>query len=349
MVFNFYKNQIKFKATLSSGFYSYKNIASTRYFSQIKVYNNFNEINNKVINKVLMNQQVSITQQELNKLKKIPGVKFDLPFTKETYCSLLKLIGKPKTRLRKRGVYVFTHKETGNKYVGSSNSLSRRLFQYFNNLHFNQNNTGLLLPLIQKEGFSAFNLEIKVMPLELNTGYYFLFLEQYYLLHSDFNLNVQKIVNFRVKQGTTIYLYNIDGTVLYYTSNSLNQIKDDLGIHYNTCIKGIKKSDNYLNFFRITDTPLSKAEKANLNMHQLCDLILEKKALFLKNTFSAKKSLSVVLTEEVSGKSHKFSSIKEAVEYLKSKNILVNRNTISKYLKAEKPYKGYILYRENKF
>lgn len=297
---------------------------------------------------MLTNQQVSITQQKLNILKKIPGVKFDLPFTVETYCSLVKLVGKPKTRLRKQGVYIFTHKATGNKYIGSSNSLSRRLFQYFNYLHFNQKNTGLLLPLIKKEGFSAFNLEIKVMPPGLDTGYYFLFLEQYYLLHCDFNLNVQKIVNFRVKQGTTIYLYSLNGSVLYYTSNSLNQIKDDLGIHYNTCIKGIKKSESYLNFFRITNTPLDKAEKANLNLHQLCNLILEKKALFLKNTFSAKKSLPVVFTEKVTGKSHKFSSIKEAVVYLENKNILVNRNTISKYLKAGKPYKGYILSVENK-
>ena len=52
---------------------------------------------------------------------------------------------------------MFTHKATGSKYVGSSNSLSRRLDQYFTFKHFNQENSGLLLPLIKKDGFpSAF-------------------------------------------------------------------------------------------------------------------------------------------------------------------------------------------------
>lgn len=64
----------------------------------------------------------------------------------------------------KAGVYIFTHKATGSKYVGSSNSLSRRLDQYFTFKHFNQENSGLLLPLIKKDGFGAFNLEIFVVP-----------------------------------------------------------------------------------------------------------------------------------------------------------------------------------------
>lgn len=50
---------------------------------------------------------------------------------------LLGLIGKPKTRGLKAGVYIFTLKPTGHKYVGSSNSLSRRLYQYFKFKHIN--------------------------------------------------------------------------------------------------------------------------------------------------------------------------------------------------------------------
>lgn len=33
------------------------------------------------------------------------------------------------------------------------------------------------------------------------------FLEQYYLLDKNYNLNTHKIVNFRVNQGFKIYLY----------------------------------------------------------------------------------------------------------------------------------------------
>jgi len=70
----------------------------------------------------LVNQQVSITQKDLDRLKSIPGVKFDLPINDQTYLSYIGLVGKPKTRGLKAGVYIFTHKETDSKYVGSSNS-----------------------------------------------------------------------------------------------------------------------------------------------------------------------------------------------------------------------------------
>lgn len=85
--------------------------------------------------------------------------------------------------------------------MGSSNSLSRRLDQYFTFKHLNQENSGKLLPFIKKDGFSNFSLEIFVMPATLSSDYYFLFLEQYFLLHKSFNLNTQRIVNFRVNQG----------------------------------------------------------------------------------------------------------------------------------------------------
>lgn len=181
------------------------------------------------------------------------------------------------------------------------------------------------------------------MPAGLNTGYYYLFLEQYFLLQSDFNLNVQWTVNFRIKQGTTISLYNLDGSVLYSTSKSLSEIRDDFFIHHNTCMRGIKKAESSLNFFRITNIPFENAKKANLDLDQLSNLILEKKALLLKNTLSAKISLPIVLKEIAIGKILDFTSIKAAVLYFKSKGILADRNIKSKYLKSEKPYKGYIL------
>jgi hypothetical protein len=85
------------------------------------------------------------------------------------------LVGTPKTRGLKAGVYIFTHLVSGSQYVGSSNSLSRRLDQYFTFKQFNQENSGQLLPLMKKEGFDKFSLEIFVMPSEFASDYYFLF------------------------------------------------------------------------------------------------------------------------------------------------------------------------------
>lgn len=98
-------------------------------------YDNCEDITSEVLNNLLSNQQVSPTEEKLTRLKAIPGVRFDWPFNSQTYSSYLSLVGKPKDRGLKAGVYMFTQKVTGSKYVGSSNSLSRRLDQYFTFKH----------------------------------------------------------------------------------------------------------------------------------------------------------------------------------------------------------------------
>jgi hypothetical protein len=108
----------------------------TRHIHNSKIYRPFSlvqehiakgkPINSVIINSVLLNQKVAIFQKELDELLNLPSVKFDLPITDETYPSILALIGKPQSRRSKTGVYIFTHKYTNNKYVGSSNDLARR-------------------------------------------------------------------------------------------------------------------------------------------------------------------------------------------------------------------------------
>ena len=248
--------------------------ACFRFYSSVNLYESYDDITSETLNILLANQGVSITQAKLDKLKNIPSVKFNLPLNDQTIRALIGLIGRPKTRGLKAGVYIFTHKPTGRKYVGSSNSLSRRLDQYFTFKHLNQDNSGQLLPFIKSEGFDKFSLEVFVLPAtpEFSSDYDYLFLEQYYLLHRSFNLNTQRIVNFRVNQGNSIYLYNLKGETLYYSSKSLNQIQGDLGIHPNTC-KSCLKGNNYLNFFKITDTPIEGANRVNLSIAELSSLI----------------------------------------------------------------------------
>nr|YP_010248837.1 hypothetical protein MFU62_mgp45 [Macrophomina phaseolina]QTT58116.1 hypothetical protein [Macrophomina phaseolina] len=83
------------------------------------------------------------------------------------------------------GVYIWTHISTGDKYVGSFTQLARRLNGYFKGTHAD---AGKLIPLIKKEGLSAFNLQVII----LKDNYVVnqeLLLEQYFLLHPEFNLN----------------------------------------------------------------------------------------------------------------------------------------------------------------
>lgn len=68
-------------------------------------------------------------------------------------------MGKFGSNIRKPGIYIFTHKVSGKKYVGSSNSLARRLEQYFSPEHlFSQLNYGICLPFLKAEGIGAFTL-----------------------------------------------------------------------------------------------------------------------------------------------------------------------------------------------
>ena len=314
-------------------------------------FKDFKDITADVLNKLLKNQRVSITEAELTRLKAIPGVRFDLPLNDQTSGAFEGLVGKPNTRGIKAGVYIFTHIASGAKYVGSSNSLSRRLDQYFSFKHFNQRNSGLLIPLINKDGFEAFNLEVFVIPddigLEfkdsnnLNFNFSYLFLEQFYLLHEKFNLNTQRIVNFRVDQGKAVYLYSLDWKVLYYCGYSARSA-GVLGIHYATCTNCIKIGNSYLDFFRISTDYLDRAEKTKLSLQELLDLIDMKKKEALKKSSSAKFSKTVIIREENQKQTLEFPSITMTVKYLNSIGIHADRNQLAKHLDTNKPYKGYI-------
>jgi hypothetical protein len=120
-----------------------------------------------IINKILSNQNLVVTDSKLNQLLNVKGVELDLPIsTPENFLLLDKLTGKSKHK----GffcVYIFIHKNTGDKYVGSSNLLRRRMEYYFKG---NFSLAGLFLPLLKKEGLKAFKLIVFKLPLSQRIG-----------------------------------------------------------------------------------------------------------------------------------------------------------------------------------
>lgn len=223
-------NSVRFESNAATALYNSKTPRSQHLVQEHIVKGN--PTNSEVINSVLLNQKVAISQKELDELLSLPSVKFDLPFSPpeggrdETYPSLLALIRKPRSKRSNPGVYIFTHKSTGNKYVGSSNDLARRFKQYFDkHLVFANKSYGLLMPLVNQEGLSAFNLQVIVVS-STYPKYSHCFLEQYFLLDKSFNLNTQRIVNFRVNQGLK-FLYDLDCKTLYHSSNSLKAFSAD--------------------------------------------------------------------------------------------------------------------------
>ena len=71
-----------------------------------------------IINKILLNQNLTVTESNLEKLLKVQGVEFDLPIsTPENRKLFDDLTGKSKYK-GFSGIYIFIHKNTGQKYVG---------------------------------------------------------------------------------------------------------------------------------------------------------------------------------------------------------------------------------------
>lgn len=162
--------------------------------------------NHLVINKILLNQNLSVTKSKLEELLKVKGVEINLPVvTPEDKILLAELTGKSQYK-GFFGVYIFKHKITGQKYVGSSNLLRRRMDYYFKGDFPLQ---GKFLPLLQKEGLGAFKLIIfKLDSLKFSTRDP-LILEQYFLLSKEFDLNTLKLVNAGSSKGEGVYVYDL--------------------------------------------------------------------------------------------------------------------------------------------
>lgn len=301
--------------------------------------NSGNLTTNEIINSVLLNQKVSISQKELDELLSLPKVNFDLPLTDQTYPALLGLIGKPGSKRSKAGVYIFSHKYSNKKYVGSSNDLARRFKQYFEkNALFNNKDTGILLPMIDKEELKAFTLEVIVIPSSYSKHSH-CFLEQYCLLDKIFNLNTHKIVNFRVNQGFKIYLYDVDYKTLYYSSNSLNAFCADLGIHHSSYKKHITNNDPFLGYFIISNTLIAEAVPAGLTELQVKELIDECRKISLN-----KLHLSYGKPIEVLDSNTNTTKIYDST-YKVATRFGFSRTTLRNYISSGKAYKNRYIFK----
>jgi hypothetical protein len=186
----------------------------------------------------------------------------------------------------------------------------------------------LLLPLIQKDGFSAFNLEIFVVvgrsprrsrpassPHKFSSEYYYCFLEQYLLLDKQFHLNTHRIVNFSTGQGIKIFMYDLQCKILYHKSPSLRAFCDVLGIHHTSYKKCIKSGIPYLNYFVITNKPVDNAVNANLTLLELHNLIAEQQKAS-RNTWSASYGIAIEVFDKETNITTSYASASKAGEAL---------------------------------
>ena len=161
-----------------------------------------------------------------------------------------KLLGLSSHKIQIPGVYIFTHKLTGSKYVGSSSQLLKRLALFIKE---KDKISGLFIPLLYKEGFYNFKLEIIPYSKEMKFQRKSFSFIAIYLLNSAFNLNRVKVVNNpRGSNVKGLYMYNRDKTILYYYSREQKNFIDNFNIHFETMQKHLKMGTYYLGRYSFT-------------------------------------------------------------------------------------------------
>jgi hypothetical protein len=299
-----------------------------------------------VINKILSNQIIEVTESKLDELLKVRGVEYDLPIsTPESTKLLVELSGKSVYQ-GFFGVYVFIHKKTGQKYVGSSNLLRRRLDYYFKG---DFPLAGQFLPLLHREGLKAFKLIIFKLDSNKYSSQDALLLEQYYLLSKEFSLNTLRVVNAGSSKGYPIYIYDLTCSTLYYKAKSKIELKRVLSIHPETCKKFVDSKLPYLNKFLLLSYPISTASLSNISVQELIAIMQEQR----QDTYrlGTRRSIPVELEIKkgntfvknvVEDYTLKFDSLTSCIEHLRGLGLTIKRDTLTRYIKMGKVFHNFL-------
>ena len=248
------------------------------------------------------------------------------------------------------GVYIFIHKNTGHKYVGSSNLLRRRMDYYFKG---NFPLIGKFLPLLHKDGLKAFKLIIFKLDSKIFSNQDALILEQYYLLNKEFNLNTLRVVNAGYSKGDAVYLYDLRCSTLYYHAKSNIELKRVLKIHTETSKKYVDSKLPYLNKFLLFSYAIPTAITSNIPVDGLLNMMQkERRDSYILGT---RRSIPVELVIKEGntfvnyrGQTLNFYSLTSCIEYLRKLGLTIKRDTLTKYINNEKVFHNFLCKYSNK-
>jgi len=293
------------------------------------------------IHEILAYCNIKITEQELKSL--INTISFTLTnlnkksITKEI---LNNKLGLPNSKKRIPGIYIFTHINTGRKYVGSSSQLAFRLNGYINLSH---RENGLLIPLLKKEGLKNFSLEVFPFYDNYIKGSE-IALEQYYLLHPSFTLNTIRVAN--NPSGSTsksLFMYNRDMSILYFSSTQQINFIRKLNIHHTTFSKHLVNRTFYLGKYLFSREPVLTAKVKDMSDLDLALLLEKDRVAYNKNKPLNNLSRPVILTDINNLESTiVLPSLGKCVEYYRIKGLSASQVTLVKHINLGKPYKGYL-------
>lgn len=327
----------------------------------------------EVVNSILANFGWSISKEELDVLLSLPKVAVPLPLQNNPKASAI--IGRdlptdhPDHALNQfTGVYMFSYGD--NLYVGSSIYLGRRVRQYFRPSLLSRENRPVVKALHGPEG-NKYTLHVIIIPTSLASNPNDILrlvrvLEQYYLLAMHSTLNVLKVAGanpisvltqatkdkIRAKAVAAIdpvYIYSLDGTILYYVADSIRGLYKDIdNIVYRArlteCVnKGIPLYGQYT-LSRTTNTE-AKPELVTLEELQV---LLEGGKKYEASFKTAKdfthSAVKIRCIDTLTGTIHVAPSIASACEY--TRNYKPDSTRLVGYIKIAKMtptdvYKGW--------
>ena len=293
-------------------------------------------VNCKIINDILSYCNITINDEILKNLINSPRIIINNLEKEDSKRIIKNNLGLPSSKIQIAGVYIFTHKNTGQKYVGSSSQLSVRLSGYFNNKY---KTIGKLIPLLNKESFFKFTLEI--IPLFNNYSFRSeIVLEQFFLLDPSFNLNTIKVANNPSgSNAKPLYMFNRDKTVLYYYSTQQKDFIVNLNISHITFTKHLNKGTYYLGKYLFTRFPEINAKVKDITILDLALQLEKDRKNFNKNKPINSLSKSVLLID--GNTTNLFFSIGKCIYYLRDKGLPATQTTLVKYIDTGKSYHGF--------
>jgi hypothetical protein len=307
------------------------------------------KVNVKIIKDILAFAHVKFTDKDLNRLLNSPRIVINDLTDKQLIESLWLKLGRPRSNIETPGVYIFTHKETGDKYVGSSSDLSTRINFYLNNsIKLRFKGIGKFVPLIAKDK-SKFTLHV----ISINDNYFpkaEMVLEQYFLLDSSFNLNTIRVSNNPSGSNSKpLYMYNRDKSVLYHSSTQQLDFIKQLNIAHTTLTKHLKNGTYYLGKYSFSRELVFTARCLNLSLADLTVQLQKDRIKFNKNKPLNSSSKPILLIDPTNSCNNKeFVSLGKCVDYMKGLGLPASQKTLTKNVNTGKLYNGFIFeYLEN--
>lgn len=163
-------------------------------------------------------------------------------------------------------------------------------------------------------------------------------IEQYFLLHAEFNLNTLKVVNSisGSLRSKSLFMYTKDLTKLIFSSDIQEDFIFKLRIHHSIFSHSIKTGAVYLDKYIFLDQPVIGAIECNMSISDVLAMLDKDRLASLE-----KVGRKVIITSIVTQEKQFFNSISDCLTFLNT-IALSNKTTLYRYIKSGKPYHNFI-------